>query len=43
MLESGKEILREVIEHKAAVAIAPMDDDDNILLVRQYRHPTKEH
>ena len=42
-LESGKEIFREVIEYKAAVAIAPIDDDDNILLVRQYRHPTKEY
>ena len=42
-LESGKEIFREVVEHKPAVAIAPIDDDDNILLVRQYRHPTREY
>jgi len=35
--------LREVVEHNAAVAIVPIDDHENILFVRQYRHPTKEH
>lgn len=30
---------REVVEHFGAVAIVAMDDDDNIPLVYQYRHP----
>lgn len=29
---------REVITHPGAVAILAMDDDDNVLLVSQYRH-----
>ena len=42
ILESGKEVFREVVTHKPAVAIAPLDDDGNVLLVRQYRHPARE-
>ncbi len=30
---------REVVEHYGAVAVLAMDDDDNIVLVYQYRHP----
>ncbi len=29
----------ELVEHPGAVAIIPLDDEANILLVRQYRHP----
>jgi len=35
-----KLMVREVVEHKPAVAIVPIDDDDNVIMVRQYRHPT---
>lgn len=35
---SGKETVREVVEHKGAVAIAAVDDDRNIYLVQQYRY-----
>lgn len=42
LLESGKEAFREVVTHKPAVAIAPLDDDGNVLLIRQYRHPARE-
>ncbi|WP_077098174.1 NUDIX domain-containing protein [Mycobacterium terramassiliense] len=31
--------VREVVEHFGAVAIVAMDDDDNIAMVYQYRHP----
>ncbi len=42
-LPDGHESTREVIEHSAAVAIIPIDTEDNILLVRQYRYaPEKE-
>ncbi|MFF3226515.1 NUDIX domain-containing protein [Nocardia suismassiliense] len=30
---------REVIEHHGAVAVAAIDDDDNVVLINQYRHP----
>ena len=38
-MPGGKEVTREVVEHFGAVAVVAMDDDDNILMVYQYRHP----
>lgn len=38
VLPSGKETVREVIEHDGAVAIVALDRDKNVLLVRQFRH-----
>ena len=38
VLPSGKETVREVIEHNGAVAIVAIDAEKNILLVRQFRH-----
>ncbi len=35
----GRQITREVIHHPGAVAIIPIDSNDNVLLVRQYRYP----
>jgi 8-oxo-dGTP pyrophosphatase MutT (NUDIX family) len=37
-LASGRETVREVVEHPGAVAIVPVQDNGNILLVRQYRY-----
>ncbi|MDO8567610.1 MAG: NUDIX hydrolase [Dehalococcoidales bacterium] len=34
---NGRESTREIVEHADCVAIIPLDDKDNILLVRQYR------
>ena len=34
------EAVREVVEHDPTVVIVPVDDEDNVLLVRQYRHST---
>ena len=28
----------EVLEHTGGVAVVPIDHDDNVLMVRQYRH-----
>ncbi|MDA0769750.1 MAG: NUDIX hydrolase [Chloroflexi bacterium] len=39
LLPSGRQTVREVVEHSAAVVIVPIDSDDNVLLVRQYRYP----
>ena len=38
ILPSGKETVREVVEHNGAVAIVAVDDKNNVLLVRQFRH-----
>ena len=38
-LPSGMQARREVVEHPGAVAIVPIDDEGNILMVRQWRHP----
>src|SRR5688572_22351642 len=35
----GNTARREVVEHYGAVAVLAMDDDDNVVLVYQYRHP----
>ncbi len=36
----GRETKLEIIEHGGSVVIVPVDDDGNILFVRQYRHAT---
>lgn len=38
-MPDGRVVEREVVEHHAAVAVAAIDDEDNIVLIRQYRHP----
>lgn len=39
LMPGGKTATREVVEHYGAVAVVAMDDDDNILMIYQYRHP----
>ena len=38
-MPGGKVVTREVVEHFGAVAIVAMDDDGNVPMVYQYRHP----
>jgi 8-oxo-dGDP phosphatase len=38
-MPDGSTAVREVVENYGAVAIVAMDDDDNIAMVYQYRHP----
>jgi 8-oxo-dGDP phosphatase len=38
-MPGGNVATREVVEHYGAVAVVAMDDDDNIAMVYQYRHP----
>jgi 8-oxo-dGDP phosphatase len=33
---------REVVEHLGAVVVAALDDEDRLVMVRQYRHPVGE-
>jgi len=35
---SGRRTTREIVEHSDCVAVVAIDDQDNILLVRQFRH-----
>jgi ADP-ribose pyrophosphatase len=35
---SGKETIREVVEHSKCVAVVAIDEEDNVLLVRQFRY-----
>ncbi|MBF6065755.1 NUDIX hydrolase [Nocardia terpenica] len=38
-MPGGRVVEREVIEHHGAVAVAAVDDDGNLVLINQYRHP----
>ena len=38
LMPDGKQITREVVQHPGAVAIIPIDTEENVLLVRQYRY-----
>ena len=38
-LPDGSRASREVVEHGASAVIVPVDREDNVILVRQYRHP----
>lgn len=36
----GGELIRDVVMHPGAVGVVALDDDDRVLLISQYRHPT---
>ena len=38
-LPTGRKVEREVVVHDAVAVVVPIDQDDNVILVRQYRHP----
>lgn len=38
-LPDGAEVTRDVIAHPGAVAVVAMDEEQRVLLIRQYRHP----
>jgi len=42
LLPNGKEAEREVVLHWGAVGMVALDDEENVYLVRQYRHPVGE-
>jgi len=39
VLPDGSTVVREVVEHPGAVAILALDADEQVLMIRQYRHP----
>mgnify|MGYP001319516829 CR=1 FL=1 len=40
LLDIGFETNIDIVEHKPAVSIVPIDENDRIVMVRQYRHPS---
>ncbi len=38
---NGTPITREYVDHTGAVAVLALDDQDRVLLIRQYRHPIR--
>jgi ADP-ribose pyrophosphatase len=42
-MPGGGDSVREVVHHPGAVAVVALDDDDHVVLLRQYRHPVGEH
>ena len=42
-MPGGGDSVREVVHHPGAVAVVALDDDDNVVLLRQYRHPVGRH
>ncbi len=41
-LPNGVKAVREVVEHRPAVAIVPFDDNREVILVSQFRYPVGE-
>jgi 8-oxo-dGDP phosphatase len=42
-MPGGGHSIREVVRHPGAVAVVALDDDDRVLLLRQYRHPVGQY
>ncbi|KWX00821.1 ADP-ribose pyrophosphatase [Carbonactinospora thermoautotrophica] len=38
-MPDGQTAVREVVEHPGAVSVIALDEEDRVLVVRQYRHP----
>ncbi len=38
-LPNGRKATREVVEHSHTVVVVPIDPDENVIFVRQYRRP----
>jgi len=41
-MPGGRETTREIVEHSDCVAIVAIDENDNVLLVRQFRKPVEK-
>jgi ADP-ribose pyrophosphatase len=42
LLDDGRRVMREVVEHPGSAAIIPFIKEDEIFLIKQYRHAVKE-
>lgn len=41
-LENGEHSMREVVAHPGGVCVAALDNENNLMFVRQFRYPYKE-
>jgi ADP-ribose pyrophosphatase len=39
---NGRETTREIVEHSDVIVVVPIDAEDNVLMVRQYRKPVEK-
>lgn len=39
LLENGSQVQRDVVHHSGGVAVIPVTENNEILMVRQYRYP----
>ena len=42
-MPGGGDSVREVVTHPGAVAVVALDDENRVVLLRQYRHPVRAH
>ena len=42
-MPGGGDSVREVVVHPGAVAVVALDEQDRVVLLRQYRHPVRRH
>jgi len=42
-MPGGGDSVRDIVSHPGAVAVVALDDEDRVVLVRQYRHPVARH
>jgi 8-oxo-dGDP phosphatase len=42
-MPGGGDSVREIVTHPGAVAVVALDDQDRVVLLRQYRHPVGTH
>ena len=42
-MPGGGDSVREIVTHPGAVAVVAIDDEDRVVLLRQYRHPVGTH
>jgi 8-oxo-dGTP pyrophosphatase MutT (NUDIX family) len=40
---NGTTLVREFVKHTGAVAVLAIDDQERVLLIRQYRHPVRQY
>lgn len=40
-IKNGRQVYREVVEHPGGVAIVPLNEQGQVLMVRQYRYPVE--
>lgn len=40
--DSGEQTTREIVDHRDCIAVVVIDDEENVVMVRQFRRPAKK-